>query len=196
MGRDSQRRRSIRLRGYDYGQAGAHFVTICARRRACVFGKVVGGEVIHSAVGRVVAEEWLRTTDVRTGVELDAFVVMPNHLHGIVLLAAANPVPADASDAVGASRWVARPPIPDAPRSTPKGPTAGSLSAIVGQFKAAVTRRAAALPEPPSVPVWQRNSYEHVIRDEASLDRLRAYIEANPSRWGEDQLHPDQPSGW
>ena len=181
---ERQRRRSLRLRGYDYTQAGLYFVTICAQDRACLFGEVVDGEVRLSAAGEVVAEEWARTAEIRPSVLLDAFVIMPNHLHGIVAL-----VDVDADGAM-------LPPRPGAAEDwgSPRGPAAGSLSAIVGQFKAVTTKRVNALRETPGAVVWQRGFHDHIIRHERALAQIRDYMADNPGRWEDDRLHPDAPS--
>ena len=186
------RRRSIRLRGYDYQQAGAYFVTICTQGRTCLFGEVLDGEVVLSPFGQVVAEEWNRTAAVRPEVDLDAFVVMPNHVHGIVVL-----IGDEVEPPVGATRWLARSPtaLGGSP-STPPRLTSGSLGAIVGQFKSITTKRISTQRGTPGAPVWQRNFYEHVIRSDASLDRIRAYVEGNADTWAADQLHPNNPSSW
>ena len=180
-------RRSIRLRGHDYAQAGAHFVTICTYQRACLFGEVVDTEMRLSPLGRLVVSEWLRTAEIRPYVDLDAFAVMPNHLHGIIVLTSNA-----SADAVGAIRRIA----PGSEIGRPPGPMPGSVGAIISQFKSITTKRAAATQNVPQGSLWQRNYYEHVIRSDASLARLRAYIDDNPARWSIDQLHPDVPSHW
>ncbi len=171
-------RRSIRLPGYDYGQAGAYFVTIVTAGRRPVFGNVVDGDMVLSDVGLIAVEEWERTAIVRPDVELDAFVVMPNHMHGIIVIP-------DRHDGRATPRVA---PTSAAPRGS--GPPTESLGAIVGQFKAAVTRRATALRNLPGTPLWQRNYFEHIIRDETDLERIRAYISNNPSRWDGDVENP------
>lgn len=170
-------RRSIRLREFDYGQAGAYFVTLCVRDRRCLFGSVKDGEISLSDDGRIVLEEWNRTAEIRSEVRLDETVVMPNHLHGIVVIdgpAASNGLPP-----VGAH---GRAPLRRAPRS---------LGSFVAGFKAAVTRRINERRGTPGVPVWQRNYFEHVIRNEVSLGRIRQYIAENPIRWDEDPENPE-----
>ncbi len=79
-------RRSIRLRGYDYSQPGAYFITICTETRKCLFGEISDGGILLSAFGRIVDEEWHRTIQIRPTVVLDAFSIMPNHVHGIIVL--------------------------------------------------------------------------------------------------------------
>ena len=165
----SVRRRSIRLRGYDYAQSGAYFVTICAYHMACLFGEVVNGEVQLNEWGQIVDEEWRRTSEVRAYVSLDAFVIMPNHMHGIIVLDRRGDPPGRPYSQLPA-----------------RGPAAGSLGAVVGQFKSQVTKRIRASCGRRDVFIWQRNYYEHIIRNEADLARIRRYIAHNPARWMDD----------
>ena len=194
------RRRSIRLKGYDYTQPGAYFVTICTHQRQPLFGRVVDGNMALNAYGEIVREEWFRTAQVRPYVELfkDEFVVMPNHIHGIIWIVARDDAPDMTHRAVGAQRRCA-PTINTQPRGvTPNNVTPRSLGAIVRGFKSAVTKRINALRGTPGAPVWQRNYYEHIIRDERALDAIRRYIAANPLRWHLDRYNPDAvgPDPW
>lgn len=166
-------RRSVRLRGFDYARPGTYFVTTCTRDRAPLFGDIARGVVQLSPLGRIVVEEWASTPLLRPQVRLDAFVVMPDHLHGILVTT---------NDRVGLTRRAAL--------GGTSGSAPGSLGAIVGQFKAAVTKRINAVRRTPHGEVWQRGYYEHVIRDLASLDRIRQYIATNPSRWHPPQSNP------
>ncbi|MFQ3583079.1 MAG: transposase [Chloracidobacterium sp.] len=173
-------RRSIRLQGYDYTQPGAYFVTIVARDRVCLFGEVVGGEMQLNEYGQIVCEEWFKTTALRPYVRLDEneFVVMPNHVHGIIRIV----------DDVGATRRVA--PTTDTMDATPPGPEPGSIGAIIGQFKSVTAKRINTRRGTPGLPVWQRNYYEHIIRNEESLNRIREYIGSNPMQWELDRENP------
>lgn len=169
----THRRRSLRLKGYDYAQAGAYFVTICTQNRACWFGEVVDGKMRLNVFGEIAREEWFRTGQIRPNVELDAFVIMPNHIHGIIVI----------RGNVGATRQVA-------PTKHPAGPVSGSIGAIVGQFKSITAKRINELRGTPRVPVWQRNYYERIIRDELALARIREYIANNPRQWALDRENP------
>jgi REP-associated tyrosine transposase len=170
---DKNRRRSIRLSRYDYRRAGAYFITVCAKDRESIFGEIKEGDMELNALGRAVMDEWLRIATLRSGVELDAFVVMPNHIHGIVFL----------NDKEGTARR--------APTKEYFGrPVSGSLPTIVRAFKSAATIRINKLRGTAGVPVWQRNYYEHVIRNQEELDRIRTYIEANPAMWHMDEENP------
>jgi putative transposase len=176
-------RRSIRLKGYDYATAGAYFLTLCAQGQHHLFGEIVGGDMLLNELGDIVTEEWARTPDVRREVVLDAYVVMPNHLHGVLLI--------DRAKMRAAVPRTGRMPygrMPYAPTLRSPTQTAGS---IVRGFKAAVTHRVGALCGTPNVRVWQRNYYEHVIRDDGDLDSIRAYIANNPLRWAEDDYNTE-----
>jgi REP element-mobilizing transposase RayT len=167
-------RRSIRLKGYDYTAAGAYFVTLVTHQRGCIFGEIVADEMWLNALGEIVAEEWERTPTIRAEMELDEWVVMPNHIHGIVVITTVG-VGAD----VGAD---GRPPLQRAPKS---------LGAFVAGFKSVVTKRINEHRATPGQPVWQRNYYEHIIRNEAALAHLRAYIHNNPLKWALDNDNPN-----
>jgi REP element-mobilizing transposase RayT len=194
-------RRSIRLPAYDYAQPGAYYITICSHQRRCLFGAVKDDRIRLSRIGRIVAEEWLRSCEVRPEVTLDEWTIMPNHLHGIIVIGATpgQPVPLGLVWPVGATRRVAHPKKTlverrathrVAPTERPTGPASGSLAAIVGQFKTAVTRRVNTLRNTPGAPVWQGGYHEHVIRDEAELHDIRLYIAQNPSQWATDAENP------
>jgi putative transposase len=162
-------RRSIRLPGWDYRQGGAYFVTIATHERAHLFGKVVDGAMAVSDFGQIAVEEWERTAQLRPYVRLDAFMVMPNHVHGIVWIVD--------GDAVGAQRRCAPTPTNVLPRS---------LGAIIRAFKSIVTRRINQIRSTPGAPVWQRNYYEHIVRNERELNAVREYIQNNPVNWPAD----------
>jgi REP element-mobilizing transposase RayT len=171
---DNHHRRSIRLSGYDYSQTNTYFVTICAVQRQCLFGDVRDGEVRLYEAGQIVIEEWLKTARLKPYVRIDEFVVMPNHFHGILAVVKENEGTARRAPTV---REFGR-------------PVAGSLSSIIGAFKSTVARRINSSKGTPGAPVWQRNFYEHVIRDETSLNRIREYIINNPLSWELDQENP------
>ncbi|GIW92825.1 MAG: hypothetical protein KatS3mg110_0866 [Pirellulaceae bacterium] len=201
---EKHHRRSIRLPGYDYAQPAAYFVTICTKDRLCLFGEVVAGEMRLNDAGCIAHQCWTDIPDHFPHVQLDAFIIMPNHVHGILVIAhhaAPNVVGArhalvmDGVRPVGARHAVPLPP----PRTASHNPTGeqfgkpvhGSIPTIVRSFKSATTRHINILRGMPSTPVWQRNYYEHIIRNEASLQRIRQYIATNPIRWHLDRENPD-----
>jgi putative transposase len=172
-------RRSIRLRGYDYAQPGEYFVTFCTFGREHLLGQIRNGEMVLSEIGEIAREEWLRTPIMRANVELDEFVLMPDHFHGIIVLHAernGEPVRANCSS----------------PRQfqqnsmTPFRSPSKTIGAIIRGFKSASTKRANELRDAPGLPLWQRNYYEHIIREQVELDRIRKYILLNPAGWTHD----------
>lgn len=170
-------RRSIRLKSYDYAQAGAYFVTICAYQRACLFGEIMGEAVDLSTTGSVVVGCWEEIPQHFPGIELDAFVVMPNHLHAIIVI-----------DDHG---MASQPPVHEA-LLRPSGPRPRSLGSIIGQFKAASSKRINVLRATNIPPVWQRNYFERIIRNDDELRRVREYMANNPLRWLDDDEHPSK----
>ena len=172
-GRDS--RRSIRLPGYDYRMPAGYFVTVCTVEREPLFGTVVAGTMQVNRFGEIVREDWFRTAQLRRNVLLleEEFVVMPNHVHGIL--------------------WLTEDPPDDGPPAAARPRLgAGSLGAIVGAFKAAAARRINRERGTPGAPVWQRNFWERIVRSDRELERIRRYIFENPLRWQDDSLHPDR----
>ncbi len=183
-----RRRRSLRLSGYDYAQAGAYFITICTQSRACLFGEVADGAMRPNGAGEMATRLWHEMPARFSDLEVDAFVVMPNHIHGILVLSDVGaPLVSARGEAIetGAATRAA----PTAPRAT--------IGDIVGAFKSLFTVEYIRGVRDGRWPagnrrVWQRNYYEHVIRDESDLARVRRYIEENPLRWEFDQENPQR----
>ena len=175
-----KRRRSIRLRQYDYAQPGAYFVTLCTHARECLFGEIVSGEMRLNIYGEIVAEEWKRSAEIRHEVELDVFVVMPNHLHGIVAITDDSSAMATTRIENGGVGAHGRVPLRRPPRS---------LGSFIAGFKSAVTKRINELRNTPGLAVWQRNYHERIIRDDAELVRVREYVLRNPTHWTEDDYN-------
>lgn len=158
--------------GFDYTSTGVYFVTICTPHRECLFGEIVDGIMRLNAYGDVVAECWQAIPDHFPHATLDAFVIMPNHVHGIITIMRSQQ-PTRETPPVGAQH-VAPLPVNVIP---------GSLGAIVRAFKSAVTKRINILRGTPGAPVWQRGYFDRVVRDETEMQRIRQYIADNPSRW-------------
>ena len=167
-------RRSLRLRGFNYSSEGAYFVTICTQNRECLFGGVVDGEMRLNDVGRVVQIVWNGLSERFPNVELDAFVVMPNHVHGILVI-------------VGAGQAL---PVKGAASSAPTGSVSSTLMKLLRTFKSISAIQVNRLLSSSGQPFWQRNYYEHIIRNEESLNRIREYIATNPLRWELDRENP------
>ncbi|MEB3359488.1 MAG: transposase [Synechococcales bacterium] len=169
------RRRSIRLKHHDYTAPGAYFITICTHQRQCLFGDIINGEMRLNEFGQIAADCWQEIPHHFHPVRLDNFVIMPNHVHGILVI-------------TDTPRRGMALPCPY-PRQFGK-PIAQSISTIVGSFKSAVTKRINMLRDTPGTPVWQRNYYDRIIRDDLSMQHIRRYIQNNPHAWRIDQLHP------
>ncbi|HKD27284.1 MAG TPA: transposase [Xanthobacteraceae bacterium] len=170
-GEPARRRRSLRLTGYDYTCAGAYFVTICAQDQACLFGNVVDGCMCLDDAGHMLGMLWNDIPARFADVEIDTFVVMPNHVHGIVVLPdAANGVTRRAAPALG-----------EVVAAFKSATTVQYIHGVKTRAWPAFRRR-----------LWQRNYYEHLVRDEKALDRIRRYIDENPARWALDDENPEK----
>jgi putative transposase len=168
------RRRAIRLAGYDYAQAGAYFITMCTEDRALLFGAIQDGVMRLNETGAFVEAAWQDLSRHYRNVALDEFVVMPNHVHGIIVIA-------EQDDHDAASGGAGLKPAPT--KSHP-------VSEIVRGFKTFSARRINEHRGTRGAAVWQRNYYEHVIRNEASLSRIRQYVANNPASWPDDPENP------
>jgi REP element-mobilizing transposase RayT len=174
---DIHHRRSIRLAGYDYSSAGAYFITLCTHNRECLFGDIIDGKMSLSPAGSIVDEEWVRSGDIRREIELDAWVIMPNHIHGIIFIVEPQ------GDAPKAG---------DQHRIGKMGGKPKSLSSLVIGFKSACTKKINVLRGTPDQPVWQRDLYESIIGNERDLNARREYIALNPLRWAMDEENPQR----
>ncbi|MBK9662296.1 MAG: hypothetical protein IPO71_04045 [Nitrosomonas sp.] len=177
------RRKSIRLQGYDYSQAGAYFITVCTHHRVPLFGEIVDGVMVLNTAGQIVEKCWCAIPEHFPQVTLDEFVVMPNHVHGIITVGANN---------VGANDYLPLPsdetPIQsnEPPRPLQHG-TSRTIGSMVRGFKIGVTRWFRANTDIHAV--WQRNYYEHIIRNEDAYLAIAEYIQTNPQRWETDTYH-------
>ncbi len=176
-------RKSVRLKDFDYSQVGGYFITIVSFHRENIFGGVFNGEMFINSLGNIIHEEWFRSAQIRTGIRLneDEFVIMPNHIHGIIWIDLPT---------VGARRVSPLPlslssPLHGKPNFSPHGFTPGSIGSIVASIKSSVTRRAGR--ELNTSNIWQRNYHEHIIRDNPDYERIAFYIFSNPSIWDQDE---------
>jgi REP element-mobilizing transposase RayT len=186
-------RRSIRIKDFDYSQIGPYFITICVKGNACRLGEVVDGEMRLSREGEIAAESWLWLAT-QYGVELDYWTVMPNHSHGVILIrdrgrGGSRTAPTQTIQAAKAKNLDRRGGSRAAPTSQ-SGPK--PLGGLIGAFKTVSTKKINGLHGTPGATFWQRNYYEHIIRDENSLDRIREYIVHNPLRWMLDRENLDR----
>ncbi len=156
---DLHHRRSIRLREYDYSQAGAYFITICTHDRSSIFGEIIDGQMIDNQLGDIVRSRWQKLSKCYQNVELDASILMPNHLHGIIVL-----------------------------HNTPSE-FATPISEIIRGFKTFSARQINKICDRKGIPLWQRNYYKRIIRTEYELTNVRNYIINNPTNWHTDTNH-------
>lgn len=189
-----QHRRSLRLKGYDYSQVGAYFITICTQDRAYLFGEIVDGEMRWNEYGECAVRWWEDIPRHFTAVDIDAFVVMPNHVHGIVVITGGpvgaglpRPDPQTANAVADTGTDAAM----DAHKGAETAPLRRpSLGNVMAYFKYQSAKHINAMRQTVATSVWQRNYYEHIIRSEASLNRIRQYVLDNPARWTFDRDNP------
>ena len=167
-------RRSIRLEGYDYSQEGMYFVTICTLNKNCIFGNIINDEMVLNETGTIAYNEWLQTPFIRKSIDLDVFVVMPNHIHGIIIIRGGECNGGEYEEGVC---------------NTPLH--SQTIGSIVRGYKSSVTGKINALHNTTGVAVWQKNYWEHIIRDLQTYTTISEYIINNPINWSTDKLmHP------
>jgi putative transposase len=169
------KRKQIRLLHYDYALSGAYYVTFCSYEKKCIFSSIVEGKVHLTALGKIIDEEWNAIQEVRPSVMIDEYVIMPNHVHAIIIL----------TDGIGTHE------VSDSekPIRTFGGKTVESLSTIMSQTRSKITKRAKA-ELGWHADLWQRGFYDHIIRDDNDMRRIRDYIMTNALNWEIDHEHP------
>ena len=179
--KDIHHRRSLRLQHFDYTSAGVYFITICTNQRACIFGHMAAGATQPSDAGKIILSVWDEIPVHYPNVKTDGFVVMPNHIHGIIgINAPASP----AIPPLVGTRFTLR----------VQGPLRGiapkTIGEIVRAFKARCTHAINKSQSAQGISIWQRNYYEHIIRNENDLTAIREYITNNPLQWDLDTNNP------
>jgi putative transposase len=164
---DIHHRRSIRLQGYDYAQPGAYFVTICAHYETPAFSTIHDGNVALTEIGKIIERCWHALPRFFSTIALDAYVIMPDHFHGIIIIKNQN------------TCTISEP----APSTFCHGTVAGALGAMIQNFKSVSTRKINQQAQIRGRTVWQRNYFERIIRNEAGLNAARQYIADNPIKW-------------
>ena len=167
-------RKSMRLKGYDYSRPGAYFITIVSAARQHLFGNIQNGVVSLNRFGEFVQWHWQQIPAFHPHIQLDAFVVMPDHIHGIIILN-------DTVSGVVEKKLIHR-------SLKPNGTLPGSISQVIQNFKSVTTRKIRQLSEQRDMEVWQRNYYDHIIRNQDEWKKIHLYILANPEKW------PKEPS--
>lgn len=192
------KRRSIRLKNYDYSSEGLYFITLCSADRNNIFGEIVDGEMYQNTFGKIADEEWIKTSEIRNNISLGDFIIMPNHIHGIIRI--------DFSMNTNGKEKIGKFNSPSQ-----------SIGAIIRGYKGATTKRINNLIRKistgelqfaptkksiihsqfaPTIPnflsgegsIWQRNYYEHIIKTEKAYENISNYILSNPSNWDKDKL--------
>ncbi len=167
---------STRSKNWDYSDPGYYFVTICIKDRICYFDKIVHSQAVLSDMGMIVSEEWKETEKKQQNVKLDSWVIMPNHIHGIIVITRKCKYPVETSRRnVSTIKNKLKP---------------NSLGSIIGQFKSVCTKKIRQMGNDEFA--WQSRFYDHIIRNEKSLYNIRQYIQYNPIRWDMDRNNPDR----
>ncbi len=217
---DKHHRHSIRLQGYDYSSEGAYFVTICVKDRECLFGKIQNKQMMLNEYGKIVEQCWLDLYYYYENIVLDAYIIMPNHFHGVIFIVdlsdnVDNVVDIDNVRAINVRaihesplqqpfqqsfqqessqqspivRAIHELPLQKLPRQKQQKHRKMLLPKIIGRFKMNSAKHINQIRNTPGIPVWQRNYYEHIIRNEESLNNIRKYIINNPLKWLEDEYN-------
>ena len=171
-------RRATRLRGYDYSQPGTYFVTTCVEYHQCLFGDIIDGNMHLNGLGEIVVECWNLIPQHYPSVRIGDYVIMPNHIHGIIAWDNPNIGARSTHPKNGTEKRKGNTPSP-------------SLGKIVAYFKYQSTKHINQHHNTSGNRIWQRNYHDHIIRNDKDLQRLREYIQNNPMKWELDQLHPD-----
>lgn len=182
------KRRTVRLYGYDYSQEGLYFVTVCCQDKICRFGKVENGEMVLNRMGEIAYNEWFKTAELRPNIRLDEFIIMPNHIHGII----------EITDNVGANcirpnnentdnTGVCNTPLQEN-NNILRSPSQ-TIGAIIRGYKSAVTKQINNICKTENVQIWQRNDYGHIIRNTESHQKITDYILTNPLNWVNDKYY-------
>jgi len=180
--RNKYRIKSTRLVDWDYTTAWWYYVTICTKNHECFFGEIKKRDVVLSEIGKIIKEEWLKTKLVRENIELDEFVIMPNHIHGIIII----------DDVETTGSVISKEKKEAFQQETTQRVVftklqKNSLGSIIGQFKSVCTKRIRRMGIKDFQ--WQSNYYDHIIRNQKDLDRIRKYIQQNPLRWELDEYY-------
>jgi REP element-mobilizing transposase RayT len=181
---DIHHRKSIRLKGYDYSKEGLYFITICTQTREHLFGEIIGGKMILNNLGEIIKKELLKTNEIRENIKIDKWVIMPNHIHFIIEILEGfpsgkpvqNDIPNSNSQNVGCL-----------PLANPNKLKANTVGSIVNQIKSKVTKEIRK--ETELFGIWQRNYYEHIIRNEEAYIKISEYIKNNPTLWQNDKYY-------
>ena len=207
--RNKYRIQSHRMPGWDYSNKGMYFITIVTQNRECNLGQINNGEIIFSDFGKIVNDEWLKSFEIRNELFLDAYIIMPNHLHAIVVLDKMENKKNDIDGSHGLDLHVethGRASLPSASPSEnqPFIRKPKSISSFIGGFKSAVNSKIDDYIDENNlnIPKYNRNNHffqsnyhDHIIRNEKSYQTIAEYIINNPLKWNDDKFNPDKTKG-
>ena len=166
-------RKPNRLKGYDYSGAGGYFITVCVQDRQTILGKIENNKMVLNNIGNMVDYWWHETFNKFKNASIDEYIIMPNHIHGIInIVGAGSPCPDND--------------INDVSNNKGRGNRAPTLGQIIAYFKYQSTKQINLLNNSPGVKIWQRSFHDHIIRDDKTLNKIREYITSNPVNWEND----------
>ena len=168
-----------------------YFITICTQNRENVFGKIKNGKMMLNEFGDIAEAEWIKSEEIRKEIKMDEYMIMPNHIHGIVEIIAGANVGANGRSPVQDNLPVGnKSPVGQCKRANPiPKMQSGSISSLISGFKSSVTKKINKIRSMPREKMWQRNYWEHIIRDENEYYRISEYIKNNPLKWDNDKLN-------
>jgi REP element-mobilizing transposase RayT len=182
------------LKDFDYSSAGKYFITICTKNREDLFGKIENGIMRLSEIGEITKQIWEESFNIRRELFCEEYTIMPNHIHAIVTINHQNIVETHGRASLPENVWhgnagktTGRASLQNGHRNGVARRTPKSISSFVAGFKSVVTKQINKYIKSPGVPVWQSRFYDHIIRNESELNRIREYIITNPLNWMEDE---------
>jgi len=189
---DIQLRQSTRLREYDYSTVNAYFVTLCTYNRECLFGYIEESGMISNQFGNIVHTKWNDIPVHFKNIVLDEFTIMPNHLHGIIIITDKK-MDVGAKHSLNTKTFAIHQSNTNASplQNHQKGTKPGSLSSIIQNFYSVTTRKINRIRKTPGLKLWQRNYFDRIIRNENELNKIREYIINNPLKWHLDKENPE-----
>ena len=189
---EKHHRRSIRLKGFDYTKPGGYYITIVAQERQCLFGEVMNWKMVLNDFGKIIEYHWQKLPQHFKHIKLEVFQIMPNHFHGVIMITDTVICRGKAFNVKNST--IESKSFKNALPLTvrPHGTKPGSLAAIVQNFESVTTRKINRIRKTPGQKLWQRNYYEHIIRNDYDLNRIREYIMNNPLQWEMDDENPNK----
>jgi REP element-mobilizing transposase RayT len=170
---------------------GLYFITICCIDRTCLFGEIINRKMELNDFGVIADNEWLKSAKIRSEIEIDHYVILPNHIHGIVVIRRGDRLVAPDPNVHHFFHDMGDQPVAPTVNNDNlkiRGPKQKSIGALVAGYKSSVTKQINILRYSTGSPVWQRNYYEHIIRNETAYERISEYIISNPERWECDKF--------